>query len=129
MLIGSPVVKFELCAKYVLVCSINGTIRFLNTETGTPLLPILHMPSPVIQAVFSTNCDYGGVVTVCGKIRVWNLTIGSIFISTTCHDLYTMPVTTPTPIVSFFHVTEVGILYIMLSNGSAFAYNKELESW
>ncbi|XP_031624833.1 protein HIRA homolog [Contarinia nasturtii] len=126
--IGSPVVNCSLSAKYVLICSKDCTIRFLHIKNGTPVLPIMHMPSPVIQCVFSINSDLGGVVTECGQIRVWNLTECSIFISATCHDLFASTSTTA-PIVSYFHVTEVGILYILLSNGCAYSYNKNLESW
>lgn len=50
--IGSPVVNFCLCSKYVLLCSKDCTVRFLDVRNGTAVLPILHMPSPVIQCVF-----------------------------------------------------------------------------
>lgn len=53
--IGSPVVNFSLCAKFVLICSKDCTVRFLDVRNGTPVLPILHMPSPVIQSVFVCN--------------------------------------------------------------------------
>lgn len=76
----------------------------------------------------SINSDLGGVVTECGQIRVWNLLEGSIHITATCHDLFPSTLTTK-PIVSYFHVTEAGILYIMLSNGCAYSYSKNLECW
>ncbi|XP_055300313.1 protein HIRA homolog [Sitodiplosis mosellana] len=126
--IGSPVVNFCLCAKYVLICSKDSTIRFLEIQNGIAVLPILQMPSPVIQCVFSINSDLGGVVTECGQIRVWNLNEGSIYITATCHDLFPST-STLKPVVSYFHVTEAGILYIMLSNGCAYSYSKNLESW
>lgn len=50
--IGSPIVNFSLCTKFVLICSKDCTVRFLNVRTGIPVLPILNMPSPVIQSVF-----------------------------------------------------------------------------
>lgn len=53
--IGSPVVNFSVCAKYVLICSKDCTVRFLDIRKGTPVLPILHMPSPVIQSVFVSS--------------------------------------------------------------------------
>lgn len=76
----------------------------------------------------SINSDLGGVVTECGQIRIWNLTEGSIYIKATCHDLFSS-ISTINPVVSYFHVTEAGILYIMLSNGCAYSYSKNLESW
>lgn len=50
--IGSPVVNFCMCSKYVLICSKDCTNRFIDIRTGIAVLPILHMPSPVIQCVF-----------------------------------------------------------------------------
>lgn len=154
--IGSPVVNFSLCAKYVLICSKDSTIRFLNVRTGTPALPILHMPSPVIISVFvciklestfealsicffflqtilvlllqSINSELGGIVTECGQIRVWNLTKGSIYVKATCHDLFPSTATT-TAQVCYFYITETGILYIILSNGNAYSYSKQLDTW
>lgn len=50
--IGSPVVNFCLCAKYILICSLDCTLRFLDIRNGTPILPTLHMAKPAIQCVF-----------------------------------------------------------------------------
>lgn len=44
--------NFCLCAKFVLICSKDCTLRFLDIRNGTAIFPILHMPSPVIQCVF-----------------------------------------------------------------------------
>lgn len=76
----------------------------------------------------SINSNLGGVVTECGQVRVWNLDEGSIYIKANCHDLFPNTSTT-TPVVSYFHVTEAGILYVMLSNGCAYSYSKKLETW
>lgn len=50
--IGSPVVNFGVCAKYVLICCLDCSVRFLDIRNGTPILPTLHMPKPVVQSVF-----------------------------------------------------------------------------
>lgn len=51
-----------------------------------------------------------------------------IFVSASCHDLFS-DASTAKLSISFFHVSEVGILYVMLSNGCSYSYNKNLESW
>lgn len=50
--VGSQVVHFSLCAKYVLICSIDGNIRFLDIKNGVLVLPILKLITPAIQSVF-----------------------------------------------------------------------------
>lgn len=56
--IGSPVVNFCLCAKYVLVCSLDCTLRFLDLRNGTSVMPILHIPGAAIQSVFVSSEIY-----------------------------------------------------------------------
>lgn len=77
----------------------------------------------------SINSELGGIVTECGQIRVWNLTDGIIHVKATCHDLFPTTATTALAHVCYFHVTEAGILYIILSNGNAYSYSKQLETW
>lgn len=76
----------------------------------------------------SINSELGGIITESGTIRVWNLSEKKIFISATCHDLFS-DTSTAKLSISFFHVSEAGILYVMLSNGCAYSYSKNLESW
>lgn len=52
LLIGSPIVNFCMCAKYVLVCCLDGTIQFIDIKTGVAVLPKLKMLSPAVQCVF-----------------------------------------------------------------------------
>lgn len=49
---GSPIVNFCLCAKYVLVCCLDGTVQFVDIKTGLAVLPKLKMLSPAVQCVF-----------------------------------------------------------------------------
>lgn len=77
----------------------------------------------------SMNSELGGVITECGSIRVWNLTTKTLFTSILCTDLFVNAAPSAKLYVTFFHVSESGILYIMLSNGCAYSYNKTLESW
>lgn len=73
------------------------------------------------------NSELGGIVSECGVIRIWNLTDRSIYISATCHDLLNF--TTAQLSVAYFHVSEVGVIYVLLSNGCSYSYCKKLESW
>lgn len=50
--IGSSIVNFSLCQKYVLVCSLNGTIRFLDIKTGICVLPVIKLPTAAVQSAF-----------------------------------------------------------------------------
>lgn len=52
MFVGSPVVIFCLCAKYVITCSIDGTIRFLNIRNGILVLPTIKIPTAGVQCAF-----------------------------------------------------------------------------
>lgn len=55
--IGSPVVNFCLSAKYALICSCDGSIRFVDIKTGVLVLPALKLFTPAVQCVFvSSNC-------------------------------------------------------------------------
>lgn len=77
----------------------------------------------------SINSELGGVITECGSIRIWNLSTKTLFTSISCSDLFVNALPSVKLFVTFFHVSEGGILYIMLSNGCAYSYNKGLESW
>lgn len=50
--IGSPVVSFSVARKYVLLCSMDGSIRFLDIHTGSPVLPVMSLTSPVVHCTF-----------------------------------------------------------------------------
>lgn len=52
MYVGSPVVNFSLSAKYVLICSQDGTIRFVDIKNGILTLPVIKLFSPAILSVF-----------------------------------------------------------------------------
>lgn len=149
LLIGSPIVNFCLCAKYVLVCCLDGTIQFIDIKTGVAVLPKLKMLSPAVQCVFvsllmhdcfkfefiyilfqlqSINGELGGIVTECGLIRIWNLTLKEIFVSTNCYDLLSTADGNRS-YVTYFYVSESGVIFILLSNGCSFSYCKKLDSW
>lgn len=147
---GSPIVNFSLCAKYVMVCCLDGTIQFVDIKTGVAVLPKLKMLSPAVQCVFVSSCmamrkqfeiikiclvqlqsmnsELGGIVTECGLIRIWNLTTKEIFLSTNCYDLLSTADGNKS-FVTYFYVSESGVVFILLSNGCSYSYCKKLDSW
>lgn len=74
----------------------------------------------------SINSELGGIITECGNIRIWNLTERSIYIKASCSDILGYATD---QLVSYFHVSEAGTLYLLLSNGCSYSYSKNLESW
>ncbi|XP_055592877.1 protein HIRA homolog isoform X2 [Uranotaenia lowii] len=121
--IGSPVVSVAVSRKNVLLCSLDGGIRFLDIGTGSPLLPVISLTSPVVLSCFSANCKLGAVLTENSTLRIWDLVDLSIYLSANCADIM------GTSFASLFHVTDQGIPFIVLANGSSYSYSKKLESW
>ncbi|XP_037028576.1 protein HIRA homolog [Bradysia coprophila] len=121
--VGSSVVNFCLSQKYVLACSSNGTLRFLDIKTGICILPVIKLPTAAVQSAFSINSEFGGIVTECGSVRIWNVPDQSIYIACSCKDLLTGSY------VAHFHITENGVAFVMLSNGCSYSYSRKLDSW
>ncbi|XP_055539121.1 protein HIRA homolog [Wyeomyia smithii] len=121
--IGSPVVSLSLSKKYVVFCSLDGSIRYLDIRTGSPVLPVMSLTSPVVQCTFSANCKLAGVLTENCTLRVWDMDEQSIFLNGSCRDIM------GTSYASIFHLSDNGIPFIVLANGSSFSYSKKLESW
>ncbi|XP_037920410.1 protein HIRA homolog [Hermetia illucens] len=122
-LIGSPIVNFSLCAKYVLLCSQDGTIRFLHIRTGINALPILHLATAATQCAFCPLGVLGGVISECGQLRVWNIEKQAIYITSSCADIF------KSGQVVQFTITENGIPFVLFSNGSSYSYSKGMECW
>lgn len=53
--VGSPVVNFALSVRYALLCSVDGTVRLLDVETGVQALPLVKLPTPAVQCCFVSN--------------------------------------------------------------------------
>lgn len=144
--VGSSIVNFTLSQKHVIASSINGTLRFLDIQTGICVLPAIKLPTATVQAAFvrlngfrlvvlgifeltfhftfqSINNEFGGIVTECGSVRIWNIVEQSIYIACSCTDLLTGAY------VAHFHITENGIAFVMLSNGCSYSYSRKLDSW
>lgn len=121
--IGSPVVCFAVSRKHVVFCSMDGSIRFVDIQTGSPILPVMSLTSPVLHCSFSPNCKLGAVLTENCSLRVWDLEEQSVFLNGTCLDIM------GTSFATLLHISDHGVPFIILANGSSFTYSKKLESW
>lgn len=54
--IGGNVVNVSICARYVLVATNDGSLHFLNINTGIAILPIMKLITPAIQSAFVSIC-------------------------------------------------------------------------
>lgn len=59
----------------------------------------------------------------CGIVRVWNIVNQNIFITTSCTDILSGAH------VTHFHISDLGIAFVLLTNGCSYSYSKQLESW
>ncbi|XP_059615006.1 protein HIRA homolog [Phlebotomus argentipes] len=121
--LGSSVVNCSACTKCVIVCCSDGTVRFINARTGILTLPIINMPTAIVQSAFNFSGELGGVVSECGLVRVWNIEEQKVIVSTSCTDLLRGGS------VKMLNVTEKGTPFVLMSNGCAFTFSKDLESW
>ncbi|GAB0093518.1 Protein HIRA [Sergentomyia squamirostris] len=121
--LGSSVVNCSTCLKYVIVCCSDGTVRLINARTGVLNMPIINMPTGIVQSAFNSSGELGGVVSECGLVRVWNIKEQKVTVSTSCTDLLRGGT------VKMLTITDQGIPFVLISNGCAYTYSKAMESW
>uniref|UniRef100_A0A182IV44 Protein HIRA n=1 Tax=Anopheles atroparvus TaxID=41427 RepID=A0A182IV44_ANOAO len=121
--VGSPVVCFAVGAKYAIICSQDHTIRVLDIKAGTPVFPVVSLTSSAIQSAFSSNSQLVGVVTESGILRIWNVSEKSVVLSTNCSEIMSGSY------VTILHISDQGMPFIVLSNGSSYCYCRKLDSW
>ncbi|KAI8116695.1 HIRA-like protein [Lucilia cuprina] len=122
--VGSPVVNFNFCLKCVMLCSLDGSMRLLDLQTGSPLMPIISLTTAAIQCAFCPKGLLVGVITECGLLRIWNIATCSAVLATTCNEIFGKHGS-----VLQFTITEQGVPMILFSNGQAFSYSAQLQSW
>ncbi|EAA05842.4 AGAP009488-PA, partial [Anopheles gambiae str. PEST] len=121
--VGSPIVCFAVGAKYAIVCSQDHTIRMVDIKTGTPVFPVLSLTSPAVLSAFSSNSQLAGVVTESGILRIWSVPEKAVLLSTSCAEIMSGS------FVTILHVSDKGMPFIVLSNGSSYSYCRKLDSW
>ncbi|KAM7348901.1 histone cell cycle regulator-like protein [Cochliomyia hominivorax] len=122
--VGSPIVNFNFCLKCVMLCSLDGTMRLLDLQTASPLMPIISLTTAAIHCAFCPKGLLVGVITECGLLRIWNTNTCSAVLATNCNEIFGKHGS-----VLQFTITEHGVPLILFSNGQAFSYSPQLQSW
>jgi len=50
--VGSPIVNLNLCGKYAMLCSLDGSMRLISMETGCPVFPAISLTSSAVHCAF-----------------------------------------------------------------------------
>ncbi|XP_022218761.1 protein HIRA homolog [Drosophila obscura] len=122
--VGSPVVNVNLCAKYCMLCSLDGSMRLISMETGCHVFPAIALSSSAVHCAFSPDNSLVGVLTECGLLRIWNIASAMINLAAGCKELLTKH-----GAVVQFSVTDQGMPLIGFPNGNSYSYSTSLESW
>lgn len=65
-----------------------------------------------------------GVITDCGLLRIWNIESCSSALATNCSEIFGKHGT-----IYQFTITEHGVPLIIFSNGHAYSYSSQMQSW
>lgn len=49
---GSPIVNLNFCHKYAMLCSLDGTLRLVDMDTGKAKLPVISLSTAAVQCAF-----------------------------------------------------------------------------
>ncbi|XP_017091496.2 protein HIRA homolog [Drosophila bipectinata] len=123
-LAGSPVVNLNLCEKYAMLCSLDGSMRLVSMETGCPVFPAISLISSAVHCTFSPDNRFVGVVTNCGMLRVWDIARRSVNLA----GEFTQLLSAHGQAIQF-SVTDYGLPLIGFANGQAYTYSTSLQSW
>lgn len=121
--IESPVTTFSCCIRYILTCSMDGSVRFVDTQSGILLLPVLTQSSPIALCTISSNYSIAAILTKNCDLRIWNMDHKRIFHSTNCSDVIAKGT------ANALYINDQGAPFITLTDGSSYSYSKDLESW
>ncbi|XP_037935794.1 protein HIRA homolog [Teleopsis dalmanni] len=122
--VGSPVMNLNFCSKYVMLCSLDGTMRLLSMPTGISVFPIITLSTAATQCAFCPNGKLVGVVTDTGILRIWDIENESVVLATTCAE-----VCSKFGKITQFHITEHGIPMLLFGNGNSYSYSQKMQSW
>ncbi|XP_067639954.1 protein HIRA homolog isoform X2 [Eurosta solidaginis] len=124
ILVGSPIVNLNFCYKYVMLCSLDGTLRLMDMKTGVATLPVISISTAAVQCAFCPSSRLVGVVSDCGTVRIWHIAERRIFLAATYNEIGSKLGT-----VVQFNITEDGVPMILFANGNAYSYSSQLQSW
>ncbi|KAH8284272.1 hypothetical protein KR044_008208, partial [Drosophila immigrans] len=124
MYVGSPVINVNLCSKYVMLCSLDGSMRLLSMATGCPVFPAISLNSAAVHCAFSPDNQMVGVLTDCGLLRIWDIGKRSIRVATNCLELLHKH-----GMALQFAITDQGMPLIGFPSGNSYSYSSLLKSW
>ncbi|XP_017051908.1 protein HIRA homolog [Drosophila ficusphila] len=122
--VGSPVVNLNLCGKYAMLCSLDGSMRLISMETGCPVFPAISLTSSAVHCAFSPDNSLVGVLTECGLLRIWDIGKKVISLAAGCLELLNKHGTAVQ-----FSVTDQGMPLIGFPSGNSYSYSTSLQSW
>ncbi|XP_055384553.1 protein HIRA homolog [Condylostylus longicornis] len=123
-LIGSAVANFSVSVKYVMICTLDGNIRFLFTKNGSVVVPILSISTAATQCAFCPSGKLAGVISECGSLKIWNVEEKKIFISASCSEMFKK-----CGQVIQFSITESGTPIVLFCNGTSYSYSETMKCW
>ncbi|KAH8396225.1 hypothetical protein KR222_005671, partial [Zaprionus bogoriensis] len=124
MYVGSPVITVHLCSKYVMLCSLDGSMRLLAMQTGCPIIPTISLNGNALHCAFSPDNQMVGVMTECGLLRIWQIARGRCRLATSCLELLNRH-----GMALQFTITDQGMPLIGFPSGNSYSYSTALESW
>ncbi|ALC48348.1 Hira [Drosophila busckii] len=124
MYVGSPLINVTLCSKFVMLCSLDGSMRLLAMQTGCPVFPAMTLASPALNCAFSSDFQMVGVITDSGQLRVWNIAKRCVCVSTGCLELLTKH-----GVPSQFVITDQGMPLLGFGKAASYSYCEDLKSW
>ncbi|XP_037724878.1 protein HIRA homolog [Drosophila subpulchrella] len=122
--VGSPIVNLNLCGKYAMLCSLDGSMRLISMETGCPVFPAISLTSSAVHCAFSPDNSLVGVLTECGLLRIWDIAKKVISLAAGCLELLNKHGTAVQ-----FSVTDQGMPLIGFPSGNSYSYSTSLQSW
>ncbi|KAH8368366.1 hypothetical protein KR084_010417 [Drosophila pseudotakahashii] len=122
--VGSPIVNLNLCGKYAMLCSLDGSMRLISMEMGCPVFPAISLTSSAVHCAFSPDNSLVGVLTECGLLRIWDIAKKVISLAAGCLELLNKHGTAVQ-----FSVTDQGMPLIGFPSGNSYSYSTSLQSW
>lgn len=121
--IDSPIVIFNCCSRFIMTCSTDGTIRFIETQSGMLLLPVITLATPVVLCSISANLANAAILTKNCELRIWNVEKKCKVQAMECVDVISKGS------ANALFVNDHGDPFITLCDGSSYSYSKDLDCW
>ncbi|XP_063701187.1 protein HIRA homolog [Culicoides brevitarsis] len=121
--IDSPIVIFNCCSRFIMTCSNDGTLRFIETQSGMLLLPVITLATPVVLCSISANLANAAILTKNCELRIWNIEKKCKVQSMDCSDVISKGA------ANALFVNDHGDPFITLCDGASYSFSKDLDCW